>query len=77
MIRYVKTFFVKDDGIGIPVSQLEKIFKPGERLKLIDADGVGMGLTFCNKVVQPHNGKIWAESDGIEKGATFYFTLMS
>jgi len=66
-------YFVRDDGIGIPESQLEKIFKPGERLKKVDVEGVGMGLTFCQKVITQHNGKIWAESEG--KGSTFYFTI--
>jgi PAS domain S-box-containing protein len=65
------TICVKDNGIGIPVSQLERIFNPGERLKKNDAEGVGMGLTFCKKVIDLHNWKIWAESEGENKGATF------
>lgn len=70
-------YFVQDDGMGIPVDQLERIFKPGERLKMNQADGVGMGLTFCRKVVQKHQGQIWAESGGLGKGAVFYFTLFN
>lgn len=69
------TFFIKDDGIGIPSDQLERIFKPGERLKLNDTPGAGMGLTFCEKVILKHNGSIWAESEGMGKGSTFYFKL--
>ncbi len=68
-------FYVRDDGIGIQEDQLEKIFRPGERLKKVKAEGVGMGLTFCKKVVERHNGKIWAESKGANQGATFYFTI--
>lgn len=67
--------FVKDDGIGIPPSQLERIFNAGERLKKNNAEGVGMGLTFCRKVIEQHNGKIWAESDGENKGTTIYIKL--
>lgn len=68
-------FFVRDDGVGIPKDQLEKIFKPGERLKMFKSDGVGMGLTFCKKVIEQHKGKIWAESDGLGKGSTFFVNL--
>ena len=70
-------FFVKDDGIGIPESQLEKIFHPGERLKFTKAEGVGMGLTFCKKVIEQHKGKIWAESEGENKGTAIYIKFNS
>jgi PAS domain S-box-containing protein len=66
------TLAFADDGIGIPPDQVERIFKPGERLKKIETDGVGMGLVFCRKVVTQHNGRIWAESKGLNKGATFF-----
>jgi PAS domain S-box-containing protein len=68
-------YFVRDDGIGLPASQLEKIFIPGERLKRIDAEGSGMGLTFCRNVVTQHDGRIWAESAGEDSGSTFYLTI--
>lgn len=67
--------YVKDDGIGIPRDQLNKIFLPGERLKIKKIDGVGMGLTFCKKVIEQHNGKIWAESEGNGKGSCFKLKL--
>jgi signal transduction histidine kinase len=69
------TWFVKDDGIGIPPGQLEKIFKGGVRLKRVEAEGVGMGLTFCKYAIHQHGGQIWAESDGENKGAAFYFNV--
>ncbi|MCP4630605.1 MAG: PAS domain-containing sensor histidine kinase, partial [bacterium] len=68
-------FYIQDNGIGIPENQLEKIFSPTERLKMVEAEGVGMGLTFCKKVIRQHGGEIWAESEGLNKGAKFYFTL--
>ena len=70
-----KVYRVKDDGYGIPADQLEKIFRPGERLKMIDVDGSGMGLTFCRKVITQHEGEIWAESEGIGKGSVFSFYI--
>ncbi len=69
------TWFVKDDGIGIPPDQVEKIFKSGQRLKRMDVEGVGMGLTYCQFVIHQHGGQIWVESDGENKGATFFFNL--
>ncbi len=69
------TLFIKDDGIGIPGDQLHKIFKPGERLKMVKTEGVGMGLTFCKKVIEQHHGKIWVESPGLKQGATFFIRL--
>jgi signal transduction histidine kinase len=69
------TWFVKDDGIGIPPDQLENIFKGGNRLKRVEVEGVGLGLTFCKYVVCQHGGRIWAESTGDNKGSTFFFTL--
>ena len=77
-IRYENnTYQVKDDGAGIPADQLEKIFKPGERLKLVDVEGSGMGLTFCRKVISQHEGKIWAASEGLGKGSVFSFYIRS
>ncbi|MBB6482149.1 ATP-binding protein [Spirochaeta isovalerica] len=62
---------IKDDGLGIPSSQLEKIFKPGERLKMNNSEGVGMGLTFSKKVIAQHGGTISADSAGEGRGSTF------
>ena len=70
-------FFIKDDGLGIPETQLKKIFKPGERLKMNKVDGSGMGLTFCEKVLEQHDGKIWATSKGPNTGTTIYLKLNS
>jgi len=61
---------VADDGIGVPQTELKKIFFPGERLKMNKAEGVGMGLAFCEKVIKKHQGTIWATSKGLNKGTT-------
>lgn len=67
-----KGISIRDDGIGIPPDQVEKIFDPGERLKQIRTEGVGMGLTFCRKVMSIHEGTIKAESRGEGAGSTFF-----
>ena len=55
-------FYIKDNGIGISKNNIEKIFKPGERLKKIKTEGVGMGLSLCKKIIEMHKGNIWAKS---------------
>lgn len=70
-----KTWFISDDGVGIPQEQTENVFTPGVRLKQVEAEGIGMGLTYCRKVIQKHGGKIWIESGGIHPGATVFFKI--
>lgn len=68
---------VKDEGIGIPADQLERIFEGFYRatnLKGRDPGGMGLGLYICREIMQRHRGRIWAESSE-GKGATFYVEL--
>ena len=67
------TFAVRDNGPGIESEDLERIFRPFERLKS-DREGAGMGLAICREIVAGHGGRIWAESV-VGEGTTFYFTL--
>jgi len=68
------TFFVRDNGIGIALEQLEKIFGLFNKLD-VNQEGTGIGLALVKRIIEVHGGKIWAESDGEGKGSTFYFTL--
>jgi PAS domain S-box-containing protein len=55
---------VRDNGIGIPASKLDKVFGMFTRLhsrKLFE--GSGLGLATCRKIVELHGGRIWATSD--------------
>jgi two-component system, sensor histidine kinase LadS len=67
---------VKDEGIGIPVDELESIFDKFTQSSKTNtgAGGKGLGLAICKEIIKAHNGKIWAENN-LEGGATFSFML--
>jgi signal transduction histidine kinase len=68
-------YFVKDNGIGFPMDQADKIFAPFHRLQnKADYPGTGIGLANVQRIIHRHNGKVWAESQP-NAGATFFFTL--
>jgi len=67
---------IKDEGLGIPESELDFIFDrftQSSKTKT-GAGGTGLGLAICKEIIQAHNGKIWAENNP-EGGATFSFML--
>jgi len=68
------TFYVRDNGIGIPAAYHEKIFDLFERLHT-DRDGSGIGLAIVRRIIEEHGGRIWVESAGEGHGSTFFFTL--
>lgn len=75
-VRPLQTFYVRDNGIGIPEKHLETIFRIFKRLHPPSkyGGGAGAGLTIVRKIVERHGGTIWVESSS-NQGSTFYFTL--
>ncbi len=68
--RYVKVM-VKDEGIGIPKEQLQKIFDPYFTTK---EKGSGLGLAVVYSIIKNHEGHIDIEST-VGAGSTFTFYI--
>jgi two-component system sensor histidine kinase SenX3 len=72
------TVRVADQGIGIPQTQLKRIFKrfyrvPGRFMARVK--GTGLGLFIVKSVVKKHGGEVYAESAGVGQGSTFTVQL--
>jgi signal transduction histidine kinase len=72
------TFYVRDNGIGIPQKHLDAVFRIFKRLHSRDkfGGGTGVGLPIVKKIVERHGGRIWIDSQ-FGEGSSFNFTLGS
>jgi K+-sensing histidine kinase KdpD len=69
---------VTDEGLGIPLTEIDKIFDRFHRVQTEVSRGIGgtgLGLAICKGLIEAHGGRITAESGGEGKGSTFRFTL--
>lgn len=64
---------VTDEGPGIPVDQLERVFDRFMQLQGAKK-GTGLGLTICRALIEQHKGSIWVDSEP-GHGASFNFDL--
>jgi len=68
---------VKDNGVGIPHSAVDKLFRIDENYTTSGTNkeqGTGLGLILCKEFIEKHGGKIWVESEE-GKGSMFSFII--
>ena len=67
--------WVRDNGSGVPVDRLDRIFDPLESdSRKADGAGTGLGLAIVQTFVEAHDGQVFVESaEGA--GSTITFTL--
>jgi signal transduction histidine kinase len=69
---------VRDRGIGIPKSELKRIFRRFYRVHGRAAGkvkGTGLGLFIVRSIARRHGGDAFAESEGPDRGSTFTIRL--
>lgn len=66
-------FSVRDDGVGIPETHLERVF---QMFQVVDPEGetTGVGLAIVRKIVEMHGGSVSVASTP-GRGATFRFSI--
>lgn len=70
----MRTYYVRDNGLGIPAAYMSKMFSAFQRLHGDWAKGDGIGLALVRRVTERHGGRVWVEStEGV--GSTFFVTL--
>lgn len=68
---------VKDNGIGIPLSEQPFIFDKFYRVQseqTLGISGTGLGLSIVKSIVEKHFGRVWVESEP-GRGSNFVFIL--
>ena len=76
--RRMLEILVCDNGMGIPVEHLERIFDRFHRVDTRltrEVNGLGLVLAICKRIVELHNGLIWAENRSNGKGSVFHVRL--
>jgi len=69
---------VRDQGVGIPSSELKRIFKRFYRVSTSASGrvkGTGLGLFIVRSIARRHGGEASAQSEGAGRGSTFTLRL--
>ena len=69
---------VQDQGIGIPQTELKRIFKRFYRIPgtmAMRVKGSGLGLFIVRSVAERHGGRAYAQSGGAGQGSMFVIEL--
>ena len=66
---------VSDNGPGVPIPDLERVFGFFERIDSSPYPGTGLGLAICRRIVEQRGGRIWMTSNAPAPGATVHIAL--
>jgi two-component system, OmpR family, sensor histidine kinase SenX3 len=72
------TLSVRDQGVGIPATELKRIFKRFYRVShrsLSHVKGTGLGLFIVRAIARKHGGRVFAESEGEGRGTRVVLEL--
>jgi len=73
------TFFVSDQGVGIPEKEQDKVFDKfihGNKQYVSLHKGTGLGLSIVKLITEKLDGRVWFESTE-DVGTTFFFSFSS
>lgn len=68
---------ISDSGIGIPISQKDKIFSKlfrADNARESETEGTGLGLYIVKSIIDQSGGLVWFESK--ENGGTTFFVIL-
>ena len=74
---YNMLFTVEDNGIGIPVDKMDKLFQKFYQVDTSPSSqhgGSGLGLAICKGIIEQHGGEIWLDKT-YSNGTAIKFTL--